>query len=155
LLTSCRIWTAATGDDLGIISRRIKAAAATGDIAQNGNKDEAVKFRKPDDLPEIVNACGVLVEHLKNMRGSIWLFGRKIWVSMTPSWNKAWKIKESVMIQLIENSQKKFATAGGGSREATCAMDQVLKRDAQAEVKGAQASHREMIDETFAYIVGK
>ena len=72
-----------------------------------------------------------------------------------PSWNKAWRIKESVMLQLIETSRQRFATVGGADRDATCAMDQIFKREALAEIKGKQASHREMIDETFAYIVGE
>jgi hypothetical protein len=154
---SQRIWTASTGDDLGLITRRLKAATASDAvISRSSNLDEAIQFRNPSDLPEIVHACETLVEHLKNMRGSVWLFATKLWISFTPSWNKAWKTKESVMTELIENSRRRFATAGGAEREATCAMDQIFKRDDAAEMKGKQqASHREMIDETFAYIVGE
>lgn len=144
-----RIWTAATGDDLGLITRRIKAAASTDNIANMNNKEEAVKFYNPSDLPEIVDACETLVEHLKNMRGSVWLQATKIWVWMTPSWKKAWAIKEDVILRLVETSRNKFG-------EAQCAMDEVFKRSSQFEAKGRQSSsHREMIDETFAYIVGK
>ena len=39
--------------------------------------------------------------------------------------------------------------------EAQCAMDEVFKRSAHFGAKGRNSSsHREMIDETFAYIVG-
>ena len=142
-----RIWTAATGDDLGLITRRIKAAAAT-DVSDAGNKDQAVDFRNPADLPEIVHACETLVEFLKSMRGSVWLAATKAWIRMTPSWKRAWQIKEDVMLQLIENSRNKFG-------EAQCAMDEVFKRSAQFGAKGRNSSSpREMIDETFAYIVG-
>ena len=142
-----RIWTAATSDDLGLITRRIKAAAATGDM-DTGEQDKAVKFRNPSDLPEIVDACEILVEFLKSMRGSVWLAATKFWIRMTPSWNRAWRTKEAVMLQLIENSRSRLG-------EAQCAMDEVFKRSAQFGAKGrGSSSHREMIDETFAYIVG-
>ena len=104
-----RVWTAATGDDLGLITRRIKAAA-TGDM-DTGKQDEAVKFRNPSDLPEIVDACEILVEFLKSMRGSVWLAATKFWIRMTPSWNRAWRTKEAVMLQLIENSRSRFGEA--------------------------------------------
>ena len=143
-----RIWTASTGDNLGLITRRITAAAATGGISNTQNQDEAVKFSNPSDLPEIVDACETLVEFLKSMRGSVWLSATKLWARMTPSWNRAWRTKETVILRLIENSRSRFG-------EAQCAMDEVFKRSAQFEVKGrSSSSHREMIDETFAYIVG-
>ena len=143
-----RIWSAATGDDLGLITRRIEAAAATGDIVNTGIQDEAVKFRNPSELPEIVDACETLVEYLKNMRGSVWLAATKLWIRMTPSWNRAWRTKEAVILRLIETSRSRFG-------EAKCAMDEVFKRSAQFGAKGrSSSSHREMIDETFAYIVG-
>ena len=67
---------------------------------------------------------------------------------MTPSWKRAWRTKEEVVLQLLENSRSRFG-------EAQCAMDEVFKRSAQFGVKGrSSSSHREMIDETFAYIVG-
>ena len=68
-----RIWTAATGDNLGLITRRLKAASTTDDISDTGNQDEAVEFRIPSDMPEIVDACETLVEFLKSMRSSVWL----------------------------------------------------------------------------------
>ena len=58
MLTSpTRIWTAATGDDLGLTTRRIKAAEAIGEIADEDSSDDAVEFDKPNDLPAIVDAC--------------------------------------------------------------------------------------------------
>ena len=143
-----RIWTAATGDNLGLITRRLKAASATGDISDTGNQDEAANFRIPSDLPEIVDACETLVEFLKSMRSSVWLSATKLWIRMTPSWKRAWRTKEEVILQLLENSRSRFG-------EAQCAMDEVFKRSAQFGAKGrSSSSHREMIDETFAYIVG-
>ncbi|MCJ1381387.1 hypothetical protein MMC17_004497 [Xylographa soralifera] len=143
-----RIWTAATGNDLGLITRRIKAAAANGDMADTDNQDTAVKFRGPHDLPEIVDACETLVQILKSMRGSVRLAATKFWIRMTLTWNRAWRTKETVMLQLIEKSRSRFG-------EAQCAMDKVFKRSAQFEARGrSSSSHREMIDETIAYIVG-
>lgn len=150
-----RIWTAATGDDLGLTTSRIKAAEGTGKIADTSDLDDVVEFHKPHDLPLIADACETLVNYLKTGSGSVWLKATKIWISMMPSWNKAWKTKESAMIQLIETSRQRFASAGGGDRDATCALDEIFKREAQAELKGKHSSHREMIDETFAYIIGK
>ncbi|KAI1412826.1 cytochrome P450 [Hypoxylon sp. FL1857] len=153
LFTACtlirsQIWSASTGDDLGLITRRIKAAAATSNAVNDESRDKAVKFQGPTDLPEIVDACEVLVEHLKNMRGSVWLAATKLWVWMTPSWKKAWNIKEEVMIKLVEESSSKFG-------EAQCAMDEVIKRSNLLGSKGRKSSsHREMVDETFSYIVG-
>ncbi|KAM7214800.1 Cytochrome P450 [Rhypophila decipiens] len=141
------IWSAATGDDLGLITRRIKAAAINVQVPDNPQKTAI--FQNPTDLPEIVDACEVLVEHLKNMRSSPWLAATKLYVWQTASWKKAWKIKEDTMIELIENSKAKFG-------EAQCAMDEVIKRSANVGSKEGRtsSSHREMIDETFAYIVG-
>ena len=56
LTSSNRIWTAATGDDLGLITRRIRTAAATADIADDGNQDKTVEFPNPPDIPAIVDA---------------------------------------------------------------------------------------------------
>ena len=132
---------------MGLITRRIKAVE-TGSVSQNHNLDNEVKFPGPTDLPEIVDACETLVQHLKNMRGSVWLLATKIWTWMTPSWNRAWRIKENVMLRLIENSRQRFG-------ESQCAMDEVFKRNAYIGDKGRSSmSHREMIDETFTYIVG-
>ena len=112
------------------------------------SQEKAVVFADPDDLPEIVGACETLVEHLKNMRGSVWLLATKLWTWMTPSWNRAWKTKETVMHRLIETSLSRVG-------ESQCGMDEVFKRSAMFESKGRKASsHREMIDETFSYIVG-
>lgn len=83
------------------------------------------------------------------MRGSVWLAATKLWVWATPSWNRAWHTKETVMLQLIENSRNKVG-------EAQCAMDEVFKRSSLLGSKGRNSSsHREMIDETFSYIVGE
>ncbi|KAI0469937.1 cytochrome P450 [Xylariaceae sp. FL0804] len=146
-LKQVTIWTAATGDDLGLIRRRTKAAL-DGATFMPGS-DGVATFRNPTDLPAIVDACETLVEHLKDMRNSLWLAATRIRVWMTPSWKKAWKIKEDTMTELIESSQAKFG-------EAQCAMDEVIKRSALLGSKEGRASssYREMIDETFAYIVG-
>lgn len=150
-----RIWTAATGDDLGLITRRIEAADKTPHMDDIGDKDEAAQLSSPNHLPAIVEVCHTLVEHLKNMRGSVWLTATKIWISFLPSWKKAWQIKESVMMQLIETSRGRFASSSDVQHEATCAMDEIFKREARAEAKGRASTAREMIDETFAYIVGQ
>ena len=143
-----RIWTAATGDSLGLITQRIKAATATGDIADTGNQDEKVKFPNTANLLEIVDACETLVEYLKNIRKSMWLSATKLSVWVTPSWNRAWRTKETVILRLIETSRSRFG-------EAQCAMNEVFKQSTQFGAKGrSSSSHREMIDETFAYIVG-
>lgn len=142
------IWTAATGDDLGLMTRRIHAAVATEDKSDTAKQDEALEFPDPTDLPEIVDACETLVEFLKSMRGSVWLAATKFWIRMTPSWKRAWQTKEAVILRLIETSRSRFG-------EAQCAMDEVFKRSADFGAKGrSSSSHREMIDETFAYIVG-
>ncbi|KAL9112789.1 MAG: hypothetical protein Q9227_003092 [Pyrenula ochraceoflavens] len=147
-LRGLMIWTAATGDDLGLITSRTDAAAATPKPAITGSQDDAVKFDGPAHLPEVVEACEVLVEHLKNMRSSVWLWATKQWIKMTPSWRWAWRTKERVILQLIENSQRRVG-------ESQCAMDEVFARSAQLGATGrSSSSHREMIDETFAYIVG-
>lgn len=145
--TPHRIWTAATGEDLGLITRRIKAAASQ--VTVPTSRDHAAIFQNPSDLPDIVDACEVLVEHLKNMRSSPWLAATKLYVWQTKSWKKAWGIKENTMAQLIERSKAKFG-------ESRCAMDEVLKRSTLVGSKAghASSSHREMIDETFSYIVG-
>ncbi|KAJ9485207.1 hypothetical protein VN97_g8148 [Penicillium thymicola] len=148
------IWTAATGDDLGLITRRIEAAEKTPHIDDFGDKDEAAQLSSPNHLPSIVEVCHTLVEHLQNMRGSVWLTATKIWISFLPSWKKAWQIKESVMMQLIQTSRSRFASSSDVQHEATCAMDEIFKREARAEAKGQASTVREMIDETFAYIVG-
>ncbi|RAL09578.1 cytochrome P450 [Aspergillus homomorphus CBS 101889] len=118
--------------------------------------DMAAYVAESHDLPDIVHACHILVEHLKNMRGSVWLSATKLWISFLPSWKEAWRVKESAMMRLIENSRGKFASSGRDTtqREVRCAMDEIFQREARAEAKGWQTSHREMIDETFAYIVG-
>lgn len=118
-------------------------------MAEDETQDRAMGFPNPTDLPAIVAACEMLVEFLKSMRGSVWLAATKAWIRMTPSWRKAWRTKEEVMLQLIETSHRKQG-------EAQCAMDEVFKRSAQFGAKGRNSSsHREMIDETFAYIVGR
>ncbi|KAM7202687.1 Cytochrome P450 [Rhypophila sp. PSN 637] len=141
------IWSAATGDGLGLITRRIKAATANVQIPHDPQR--AAIFQNPTDLPEIDDACEVLVEHLNNMRSSPWLAATKIYVWQTASWKKAWKIKEDTMIELIENSKAKFG-------ETQCAMDEVIKCSAKVGSNEGRTSfsHRETIDETFAYIVG-
>jgi hypothetical protein len=58
------------------------------------------------------------------------------------------------MSNLVEASRNKFATGNEANGEATCAMDQVYKRIALAEIKGKSISHQGMIDEAFVYIVG-
>ena len=80
-----RIWAAATGDNLGLVTRRLKAASATDDTSDTGNQEEAVKFRVPTDLPEIVDACETLIEFLKSMQSSVWLSATKLWSRTTPS----------------------------------------------------------------------
>ena len=51
------------------------------------------------------------------------------------------------MLQLMKNSRNRFG-------EAQCAMDKVLKPSAQFGVIDRRfSSHREMINDTFAYIV--
>lgn len=143
-----RIWTAATSDDLGLITRRIRAVVETNNATKGENPEEAITFEVPYDIPEIVHACEALVEHLKNMRGSLWLLATKLLAWMTPSWNRAWRTKEAVMLRLVETSRQRFG-------ESQCAMDEVFKRSALLGSKGrSHSSHREMIDETFAYIVG-
>lgn len=122
---------------------------AIHDIASSSARDEAVSFKGPDHLPEIVEACEVLVEHLKNMRSSVWLWATKQWTRMTPSWTWAWRTKERVMMRLVEESRRRIG-------ESQCAMDEVFARSAQLGVSGRNSSsYREMIDETFAYIVGR
>ncbi|KAI5853649.1 cytochrome P450 [Durotheca rogersii] len=113
------------GDDLGLITRRIEAAS-TGKILDRGGQDEAVRFRNPTDLPEIMEACEILIEHLKSIRGSIWLAATRLRVWMTPSWKRAWAIKEEAILTLVESSQSRRMSS----------------------------SHREMVDETFTYIAG-
>ncbi|OTB00233.1 hypothetical protein M426DRAFT_268158 [Hypoxylon sp. CI-4A] len=148
LIACARIWSASTGDDLGLINRRIKAATAIKDAESAKGQEKEVRFQNPTDLPEIVDACEVLVEHLKNIRGSVWLAATRLWIWMTPSWNKAWRIKEEVMLKLVEESSAKFG-------KAECAMDEVIKRSNLLGSKGRNSSsRREMIDETFTYIVG-
>ncbi|KAI1145524.1 cytochrome P450 [Nemania diffusa] len=143
------IWTAATGDDLGLITRRIKAAKSPSNERRPEISEKVAVFPNPSDLPEIVDACETLVEHLKNMRSSPWLAATKLWVWQTWSWKNAWKTKEETMLQLIERSKAKFG-------ESQCAMDEVIKRSALVGSKEGRtsSSHREMIDETFSYIVG-
>lgn len=128
------------------MTRRIDAAVATEEISDTGKQDEALEFPNTTELPEIVGACETLFEYLKSMRGSVWLAATKFWIRMTPSWKRAWQIKEAVILQLIETSRSRFG-------EAQCAMDEVFKRSAQFGANGRNSSsHREMIDETFAYI---
>lgn len=83
------------------------------------------------------------------MRSSPWLAATKFYVWQTRSWKKAWKTKEDTMLQIIETSKAKFG-------EARCAIDEVVNRSTLVGSKEGRASssHREMIDETFAYIVG-
>lgn len=149
-----RIWTAATGDDFGLTTSRTTAAKETPTAATAGHPDAAVKFRTPEKVPAIVDAYETRVEFLKSMQGSVWLTGTRLWVSMLPSWKKAWIAKEAVMLQLIDNSRKRFASAASAESETTCAMNQGFKRKALPETKGVKLSTRQMIDETLEYIVG-
>lgn len=115
----------------------------------NDSSNKAVAFKGPAHLPEIVEACEVLVEHLKDMRSSIWFWAAKQRIQMTPSWRWAWRTKERVMMQLVEQSRQRTG-------ESRCAMDEVFARSARFGESGrTSSSFREMIDETFAYIVGK
>ncbi|KAJ5206335.1 cytochrome P450 [Penicillium cf. griseofulvum] len=75
-----------------------------------------------------------------------------MWISFLPSWKKAWQTKETVIMQLIEASRSRFISNSDVQNEATCAMDEIFKREARAEAKGRESTVREMIDETFAYI---
>ncbi len=118
-----------TGDDLGLITRRIKAAETTSNPEETLFQDKALVFHSPSDTPEIVHACETLIEHLKNMRGSMWLAASNLFVWLKPSWRKAWQTKEDVMFELVENSRRKLG-------KAQCAMDEVMKRSALLGSRG-------------------
>ena len=74
-----------TGDDLGLITRRIKAAETTSSPEETLFQDKALEFHSPSDTSEIVHACETLVEHLKNMQCFMWLAASKLFVWLKPS----------------------------------------------------------------------
>ncbi|KAJ8611507.1 hypothetical protein MRB53_037914 [Persea americana] len=153
------IWAAAVGTELGGLAVISDAVAGSGLV--NANDAGQAEFPSAS-IPPLISAIDLLLEDtgvfandmVKQLQVA---FLPKLWCDWRwPEVKAARILKDKTMRQLLHECRAKFSEPGAQDRKPTCAMEQVLQREAANREKGAPSVGSDddnMIDELFVWLV--
>ena len=149
------IWAAAVGSELGGLPSQLDAITTAHMISAPTDENGAA-LPPQGQLPPLYGAIDAIISATANLQLTPFPNLTHLIQSKFPRNKRARKLKEDTMLSLLNEARRRYASEDPQGRGATCAMEQVLFREAAALEKGGPTdatSDQAMVDELFTWLV--